>query len=228
MLTRGRVCLSGQPDGRLRRRAGPRADRRARVAAHRRLRQEAEHARWHRPASIRRAAAADVSGFAGRRSRGPGRPPRRTARRAVPRRPHPAAVPVVGRPRLRADDLPRDRPAVRRLGGHRAHRRTARRAARPDDQPHLAPEPRVPGLPAATVGVAVRRSVHHARQGLAGGDPAGVDVARIFLRKPNAPFSTVDPIEATGETERDLDVVRDSRLVGADRPRCRPLARPAR
>ena len=33
------------------------------------------------------------------------------------------------------------------------------------------------------------------------GDPVAADVARIFLRKPNAPFSTVT-IEETGETER--------------------------
>ncbi len=33
------------------------------------------------------------------------------------------------------------------------------------------------------------------------GDPPAADVARIFLRKPNAPFSSVH-IEATGETER--------------------------
>ncbi len=34
-----------------------------------------------------------------------------------------------------------------------------------------------------------------------GGDPPAADVARIFLRKPNAPFSTIT-IRETGETER--------------------------
>ena len=50
------------------------------------------------------------------------------------------------------------------------------------------------------------------------GDPPTADVARIFLRKPDAPFSTVT-IERHGRARADLDVVRDGRLVRADRPR---------
>ena len=40
------------------------------------------------------------------------------------------------------------------------------------------------------------------------GDPADGDVARIFLRKPDAPFSTVT-IEDDRRARADLDVVRD-------------------
>ena len=77
-----------------------------------------------------------------------------------------------------------------------------RRAPRPDDQPHLAPE---------------RRSSEdfqrHGRESASAdlfitldkvwpdGQPPAADVARIFLRKPDAPFSTVT-IEDTGEQER--------------------------
>ena len=64
---------------------------------------------------------------------------------------------------------------------------------------------------------ASRRSVHHARQGLADGPPADADVARIFLRKPEPPFTTVT-IEDSGRQDG-LDLFRDGRLVRADRPR---------
>ena len=50
------------------------------------------------------------------------------------------------------------------------------------------------------------------------GIPADGDVARIFLRKPGSPFSTVT-IEDTGAAGARLDLLRDRRLVGADRPR---------
>ena len=49
------------------------------------------------------------------------------------------------------------------------------------------------------------RPVHHARQDLAGRRTPAEDVARIFLRKPDAPFSTVT-IERTGPAGTDLDV----------------------
>ena len=84
------------------------------------------------------AAAADVPGFTRRRSPDAGRAARGAAVRPVSGRPHPAAVSVVRRPRLRPGDLRRDRSAFRELGGRGAHRGRSRRAARRDDQPHLA------------------------------------------------------------------------------------------
>ena len=58
------------------------------------------------------------------------------------------------------------------------------------------------------------------------GEPPAEDVARIFLRKPDAPFSTVT-IERHRRARAGLDVVRDRGLVRADRPR-RHLAGDAR
>ena len=79
-----------------------------------------------RPGRSAATAAADLPGLAGRQ------PARRSASCSTGRstalfhgRPRPAAVPVVGRPRVRAADLRRDRPAVRQLGRHRAPRRAA-------------------------------------------------------------------------------------------------------
>ena len=139
--------------------------------------------------------------------------------RPLPRGPRPAAVPVVGRSRLRAAHVLRDRSAVRDLGGHPTARRGARRGARPDDQPHLAPEPRVPGLRASRSPIAACGPVHH-RSTRSG--PAAIrhaaDIDRIVLRKPDSPFSTIT-IGDDWRAGAGLDVVRHCRLVGAGRPR---------
>ena len=52
-----------------------------------------------------------------------------------------------------------------------------------------------------------------------GGDPASGDVARIFLRKPEDPFSVVT-IAVHRRDRADLDHVRDEGLGRADRSRC--------
>ncbi len=111
-----------------------------------------------------------------------------------------------------------DRPALRDLGRHRPHRRASRRAPRPDDQPHLAPERRVPGLPAARPRVDRCRPVHHDRQGLARRPPAG------RRRRADLPAQARCPVldrhdRGHGSGGADLDVVRDRGLVRADRPR---------
>ena len=58
-------------------------------------------------------------------------------------------------------------------------------------------------------------------------DPPADDVARIFLRKPDSPFSTVT-IEDTGEVERVWTSFGTHGLVRADRPRRHVARRPAR
>ncbi len=148
-----------------------------------------------------RPAAADLPRLArgrpGRRPGAPGRP----ARGPLQRRARPAALPVVGRSRLRAADLPRDRPALRDLGRHPAPGRGPRRAARPDGQPHLAPERRVPGLRAPGPTVGIGGPLHHPRQGLAGRRPAGAPTSPASsCASPTIPFSTIT-IAETGEQE---------------------------
>ena len=75
--------------------------------------------------------------------------------------------------------------------------------------------------------VAVGRPVHHARQGLARRPRRPTsDVARIFLRKPDDPFSTITVARHRRAGDR-LDHVRDGRLVRAGRPRPRLAGDPA-
>ena len=49
------------------------------------------------------------------------------------------------------------------------------------------------------------------------GEPPARDIARIFLRKPESPFSAVT-IESTARRRTRVDIVRDGGLVRADRP----------
>ena len=77
-----------------------------------------------------------------------------------------------------------------------------RRAPRPDDQPHLTPERGVRGLPAARP--RVDRPPTCSSRSTRSGPTATLRlpiIARIFLRKPDAPFSTVT-IGDTGREER--------------------------
>ena len=102
--------------------------------------------------------------------------------------------------------------------GHRTDRRAPRRAARPDDQPHLPRESRVPGLPSPWTSVRLRRPVHHARQGLAG---RATGRCRCCSHLPAQARVTVLDRDDRGvrESGTSLDVFRDSRMVRADRPR---------
>ncbi len=143
---------------------------------------------------------------------------RRPTVRSVRRDSRPAAVPVVGRPRLRPTDVPRDRSAVRDLGGHPRARRGPRRAPGPDGQPHLASERGVPGLRAARPTVRIRRPVHHARQGLARRS------ASRGRRRPHLPAQARGALlhhhGGRHRSARDgLDVLRYRRLVRAGRSR---------
>ncbi len=106
------------------------------------------------------------------------------------------------------------------MGGHRAHRAPPRRAARRDDQPHLSRRAaEFQDFQRHGRAFALRRPVHHARQGV-----ARRRAARRRCRA-DLPAQARAPVldrhhrghRATGAT---LDVVRDGRLVGADRPRC--------
>ena len=50
------------------------------------------------------------------------------------------------------------------------------------------------------------------------GDPPAADIAKIVLRKPDSPFSTIT-IERNRRNRARLDIVRNRRLVRTDRPR---------
>ena len=97
---RGGIRVHGQPDGWLRRsRARQLSSRLATRSA------PAQGLTAHDPDRSNRAPADDLPGFAGRRPLAPSMTCSRVRSRAVRRGPHPAAVPVVGRSRVRADDL---------------------------------------------------------------------------------------------------------------------------
>ena len=111
-----------------------------------------------------------------------------------------------------------DRSAVRELGGRGAHRGRLRRAARRDDQPHLASEPRVPSLPTARSGLTVGRPVPDARQGV-----AGWRATRRGCR-PTLPAQARGAVfdrhnRRDRQAGTDMDHVRLGGLGGAGRPR---------
>ena len=78
--------------------------------------------------------------------------------------------------------------------------RWARRAARRDGQPHLAPERRIPRLRATWPCLRARRPIPHVDKVWPAAGPAHMTLARIFLRQAGSPFSTVDD-RRTGERE---------------------------
>ena len=96
----------------------------------------------------------------------------------------------------------RDRSAFRELGRHGAHRGRPRRAARRDDQPHLASRAPSSRTSNGSVGDSPSADLFLTLDKVwPGGEPRDEDVAQIFLRKPGGPFSTVT-IEETGKPER--------------------------
>ena len=93
---------------------------------------------------------------------------RQAPRQGGGRRAHPAVLPQLGGPRLRAHALRHRRPRLRRLGRRQGHRRGPLPHVRLHDQPHQPPEPLLPGLPGQEGRLGVL-GLLHPLQGLLGG-----------------------------------------------------------